>query len=521
MNSFVQRHSQSVMGVLSGFDRLLFRGTIRMLATAKGLMGYLWAGQMLLKDFGNWSQQLTERVKEESLQVARDAGRPVIYLNDNSLRKEDLARSIARRDGIDRGLVCVLSAVEPCWSYDIHRNRAQKKLQLVSRQRKCLHLYHYHIHEQFGLSHARLQTWLPFNIRVCLNGREWLSRQMDRAGIAYVKKENCFTRISDVPAAQALLDEQLSANWPTLLESLRRLVHPAHEKMFAANPLDYYWSVDQSEWATDTMFKDHQSLARLYPRLIHQGMATLQSRDAMRFLGRRVPAHGGINGNFDGEVITDLKQRPEGIRIKHQVNQNSVKMYDKHGSVLRVETTINSTKDFKVYRKTEGKPRSKPKYRQLRKGVADLHRRAQVSQACNDRYLGAMAAVEQTTPLKELVRPLCTAVKTKTCRARALNPLSKEDATLLAAVSRGEFAINGFRNRDIRQLLYPTQPTDKSESRRQSAATGRKLRLLRAHGLIKKVPRTHRYQVTDKGRLCITALLAAAQADVTTLAKAA
>ena len=171
MNSFVQRHSQSVMGVLSGFDRLLFRGTIRMLATAKGLMGYLWAGQMLLKDFGNWSQQLTERVKEESLQVARDAGRPVIYLNDNSLRKEDLARSIARRDGIDRGLVCVLSAVEPCWSYDIHRNRAQKKLQLVSRQRKCLHLYHYHIHEQFGLSHARLQTWLPFNIRVCLNGR--------------------------------------------------------------------------------------------------------------------------------------------------------------------------------------------------------------------------------------------------------------------------------------------------------------------------------------------------------------
>jgi hypothetical protein len=368
--------------------------------------------------------------------------------------------------------------------------------------------------------HARVQTWLPFNVKVCLNGREWLGRQMDEAGIDYVKKDNCFTRISDLPGAQLLLDDQLTTSWPEVLESVRRLAHPAHEGMFAANPLDYYWSVDQSEWATDVMFKSPAQLAGLYPRLIHQGIQTLGSRDVLRFLGKQVPEHRNARKGFIGEVLSDLKDRPEGMRLKHTVNGNSVKMYDKQGSVLRVETTLNNPKDFRVFRGSQTEP-DKKRWRPLRKGVADLHRRAQVSQASNDRYLKAMAAVEQTTPLKDLAQPICQAVKTKAARARALNPMSLEDASLLETVTRGEFMINGFRNRDIRTLLYGKQPADKKQAKRISAKVGRKLRLLRAHGLIKKVPKTHRYQLTDKGRLTITALLAARSADATTLAKAA
>jgi len=513
MNNFVQRHQESVTGILSGFDRLLFRGTLRMLASVAGMMRYLWATQMLLKEFGDWSEHLTEQVKQTSSQVARDSGRPIVYLNNASTRKEDLARSIAERDGIERGLVCVLTALEPCWSYDIYRNRAKRKLELVARQRKCLHLYHYHVHSQFGLMHARLQTWLPFNIKVCLNGREWLSRQMDQAGIGYVKRDNCFTRVSDVPGAQALLDSQLRADWPGMLDSIRRSIHPAHETMLGANPLDYYWSVDQSEWATDTMFRNRKSLADVYPRLIHQGMTTLGSRDVMRFLGRRVPSHGGIHGRFDGEVLTDLKQRPEGMRLKHQVNQNSVKMYDKQESVLRVETTINNTAGFKVYRTVEGKPNGKLEYRQLRKGIADLHRRAEVSQACNDRYLESMAAVETSQTLAELTGPLCRATTWKGKRVRALQLLGGGDGDLLALISRGQFIVNGFRNRDLREVLYPHKRSNLTETRRQSGAVTRKLRLLRAHGLIKKVPHTHRYLLTDKGQLVATTLQAAKAAN--------
>jgi hypothetical protein len=241
----------------------------------------------------------------------------------------------------------------------------------------------------------------------------------------------------------------------------------------------------------------------------------------LRFLGKAVPDGRNAHYKFTGEVLTDLKDRPEGMRLKHTVNGNSIKVYDKQGSVLRFETTINRTNEFKVYRGTEEDP-DKLEWRKLRKGIADLHRRAQVSQACNDRYTKAMAAVEQTTPLKDLAQPLCVAVKKKGRRARALNPPATEDAALLAAaVARGEFAINGLRNRDIRALLHPNPPADKAQARRQSAAVGRKLAMLRVHGLIRRVPKTHRYQVTDKGRLTITALLAAAQANATALAKVA
>jgi hypothetical protein len=290
----------------------------------------------------------------------------------------------------------------------------------------------------------------------------------------------------------------------------------------SAVPVDRYWSVDQSEWATDVMFKDAPSLAGLYPRLIGQGIRTLGSRDVMRFLGRRVPvSHGGVNGRFAGEVVSDVKERPEGMRLKHRVNGNSVKMYDKQGSVLRVETTINNAAEFKVYRGTEAEP-DKPAWREMRKGVADLHRRAQVSQASNQRYLEAMAAVEQTSSVGDTLRPICRPVTYQGRRVRALRPFDAQEMKLLEAVSRGEFAIRGFRNRDVRDLLLGSDDSkDAITLRRRSGHVTRKLRLLRAHGLIKKVARTHRYMLSAKGRDLITVLLAARDANVKRLTAAA
>jgi hypothetical protein len=514
MKEFVQRHCASVIGTLSGFDRLLFRGTQRMLATVRGMMNYLWARQVRLTEFGDWSQELTGQVRAESEQVAADAGRPVLYLNDPSARKEDLAREIARRDKIDSGLVCVLSAVEPCWSYDIHRDRANKKLVLVSRRRKCLHLYHYLMHEELGLMHVRLQTWLPFNLKVCLNGRSWLGRQMDRAGIAYVQKDNCFTHVSDSQKAQALLDEQLRTDWPALLGGLARQAAPAQERLLTLEdrPLEYYWSADQSEWATDLMFKDQQSLALVYPKLVRQGVLTLGAADVLKFMGK------ALDGRFKGEAATSLKQRPQGVRLKHQVDANSVKMYDKQGSVLRVETTINDPSRFKVYRGTEAEP-DKLQWRELRKGVADLHRRAQVSRSCNERYLSHLGQVECPATLGEELAPLGAALTRQGRRYRGLRVLEDQDAKLLAAVADGRFALNGFRNADIRQALFGA--ADKAEARRQSGRVSRKLALLKAHGLVRRVPRTRRWVLSEQGKRVTTLLAAARNASAPELVKIA
>jgi hypothetical protein len=292
---FVTRHAQSVIGVLSGFDRLVLRGTLRELILRQyGMTRYLWAARVLLKDFGEHAQALSQQIKTASEELAHRLGRPMRYLASSSVSKEEIARAIARRDGIERGLICILSAVEPCWSFEIVRYREKKQLVLAPRQRKCLHLYHYHVHPRLGFMHGRIQTWFPFQVQICLNGREWLARQMDTAGLGYVRKENCFTWLEDISGAQRLMDKQLNTEWPELLREIARSLNPHHEEMFARRPMDYYWSVYQSEWASDVMFFNAARLCRLYPRLVQHGLTTFHSPDVMRFLGRNIPPEGRV-----------------------------------------------------------------------------------------------------------------------------------------------------------------------------------------------------------------------------------
>jgi hypothetical protein len=232
-----------------------------------------------------------------------------------------------------------------------------------------------------------------------------------------------------------------------------------------------------------------------------------------------VPA-AGVGGHFAGEVVSDLVARPEGLRVKHRVNGNAIKMYNKQGSVLRVETVINQARDLKVYRPKEGAPRGGKEWRRLRKGVADTARRAALSQQANERYLASLAAATEPMPLGTLSEPLCRRVHYHGQPLRALNPLAAADAAVLAIVYRGEFVITGLRNRDVRRLLYPGR-SDAATQRHRAGQVTRHLRLLRAHGILRKVPHTHRYLLTARGHVAVGALLAARQADTATLTRAA
>jgi hypothetical protein len=521
VNSFVQKHRSDVIGVLSGFDRLVVRGTVRPVSYADGMSRFLSAQGILLKDFGAYAEATSNRVKQASLAIAERAGRPVQYLASSKVRKDLLAREIAERDAVDDGLICVFKTVEPMQGFSLHRNREAKKLELRMEQRKCLHLYHYLQHPVFGFMHIRLQTWFPFQVQIWLNGREWLARMLDRKGIAYHRRENCLPWIANVERAQRLMDEQLAIRWPVAMDLLRTKAHPAHEQVFASCPLDYYWSAYQSEWATDVMFRDQRTLAELYQRLVHHGITRFACRDVLRFLGKKLTANGDVRGNFTGEVTSDLKHRPEGIRLKHYVAGNSVKIYDKQGTVLRAETTINEPRGFKVYRTAEGDDTGQPTWRAMRKGVADMTRRAEVSQAVNERYLDALASCEDTAPLGELTAEVCRPVTWNGRRARALHPWSPDDLDLLRAIGHAEFLVNGFRNADLCRALHGTPPHDQAAHRRQSAAVTRRIRLLRAHGLVHKRPKSHRYTVSPKGQRIVSALLAAYQANTESLVRLA
>ncbi len=196
--------------------------------------------------------------------------------------------------------------------------------------------------------HGRIQTWYPFNIQIYLNGREWLGNMMSKAGVSFVKNDNCFTWVSDFNKASKLLEKQLQECWPKTLDSFMENINPVSQQLFT-NAYGYYWTTHQSEWATDLIFKNQKELKLIYSELVHHSMLAFNSKDIMRFPGKRLNLTGEIPGNFNGEIISNIKKRTEGVRIKHSINANSIKIYDKAGSVLRIETTNNSSYQSSVF----------------------------------------------------------------------------------------------------------------------------------------------------------------------------
>jgi len=534
MKAILQQLGQRVLGVLSGFDRLLFRGILRCVINPRGLNGYLYGAKVRMADFEKHAPKVTAQLIEESTRHAQETGREIRYLENPNDSKKDIAEDIARRDRIDSGLICVLKSLEPCTTLRVRGNRATKQIAIQRERTKCVHLYHYFLHPQFGFMHVRLQTWFPFTVQICLNGREWLARDLTQAGVGFQRHDNSIYQVEDLAVAQRLLDAQLQASWTRELDTLLRLVHPAHDRIFANCPehaRNYYWTVAESEWASDILFRDPGDVLPLCERLAAYSMSVHGPGDVMRFFGRTVRADGRPRASFQGTMQSDVRIFDEGLRLKHWLKGNSVKMYNKQPSVLRIETTINHPEEFKAFRVPENAPAdAKPEWLRVRKGVADLYRRAQVSQASNDRFAAAQAAVvnEDATPLKELTTSLCRRVvrpgkekadgsRTRPRTYRALNPLAPDDLQLLTLVSQPKFGVSGLRNQDVRPELFPTPPAGPKEQRAQASAVSRKLAILRAHGLLEKIPKSHRYRLTEKGRQGLTALLAAANAPASKL----
>lgn len=508
MTKFLARFRPRIATVLSGFDRLVFRGTLLPLVRPYGMFWFLEHAHVRLLDFKEYVLATSERVKAAALREAVEHDRPIRYLESSQTDKEPLARRLLAESPVEHGLICVLKTLEPGMSFEYHRSPDRRERGLQRRRRTCLHIYKYYRHPVFGFVGTRLQTWFPFNIQIWLNGREWLAHQLTRRGHTdFRRHDKCFTWLGHPALAQRLMDRQLTTAWPRALDALARRVNPLHAEVFQPWPMTYYWSAYQTEWATDLLFTTPEALAALYPALVRHATLHFQSPDVLRFLGK-------TPSRFTGELTTSCLHRPEGVRVKHWINGNSIKMYDRPG-VLRVETTLAKPGDFKVFRPPHDAPQGRLKWRRLRRGVADLHRRAELSQRANERYLDALSVVDDSTPLSHLLDTVSRPTTHHGQRVRALRIGDAADLALLRAVARGEFATAGFRNRDLRRLLSPaTDTASPANARRLAAKISRQLRLLRAHGLVQKIPKTHRYKLTPRGHLLTAALFAVRDATL-------
>ena len=495
METFLTKHADLIHASLSCFDRMIFKGYLP-LGRAVSMEGWLSQRGVLLKQFGAFVQQQAGRLKDHARALAEQAGRPLFYLKGRE-RKEAIVDRIMKREPVAEGLICVLSAVEAAGSFRLAWGEGRPRLERAAR--KCLCYYFYYQDAELGRVGIRLQTWFPLTIQIYLNGHDWLERAMVRGRLDFEKEDNCFVRLGDAKRAQALEGRFVRLNWPRILNKLAGRVNPLLKDLLQG--MEYYWVVDQAEYSTDVLFQDAASLQPLYGELLRQATLSFGAEEVMGFLGRKLAPQ------FQGQIQTHSTRRAPGARIKHRMKDNWIKMYNKSGVVLRIETVVNRPYEFRVRRPGKRQGKEIMGWFPLTKGVGHLWRYRQVMAAANARYLEALAQIQNPAAAHRMLERVCESVAYRGRRRRGINPLRQDDRALLKAVLRGEHCIHGLRNRDLAERLGLPKPPDRDTARRQSARVTRQLHLLHAHGLIAKIPRSRRWRVTGRGAAVIGAAI--------------
>lgn len=505
MNTFVQKFAGIVKGIITGFDRIVFKGSILPLMHAQGVMNFCCSRGILNKEYKPWMLKQTERLVSAAERYAeKECGRRITPIKSSHIRKEEMARHHQHKNQIQSGLIGVWSAIESCHSYKARYCAKAGFPQLRGEWTKCKHLYFYYDHEEYGFMNIRLQTWFPYPIQIALNGREWLRRSLEREQCEFTARGNKFLQIADYDKAQRLLDQQLETHWEPMLNGFLPAVFPARKDILGPH-LPYYWTLWQSEWATDLIFPSAHDLNTLTESLIRHAFITGTGTRVLRYLDRPMTKAGIPHANLNNEVCSRLLDFNDGTRIRHWVDGNSVKAYNEANN-FRVEMTMNQPAMFKVHRHVQGESVSAPKRRlPLRKGVADIVPRAQVSQEINNRFMEQMATCRDEKSLRELFHTVNRPKRKAGRRIRALDPIGK-DCALLQSISEPEFNISGITNKSLRMKLCGKHGYDGRTDKQLSAKVSRQLRLLRDHGLIRKTPRQFKYQLTATGRELTTAL---------------
>lgn len=484
MSAKIERYEDKIRGVLSCYDRVLVQGNLPSLGYEKGMTGYLYEQGIRIFDYKKkFAQPLRDKIRDNAHEVAKQAGVPIVDARSlKGMRKEKWVAQVLEERGDAPGLVCIFWAVERCTEYKPWHDRKRGKTYLRRKQGKCLHYYFYFIDEQFGLCFMRVPTWCPFRLQFYFNGHSWLAAQLDQAGIGYEKLENAFVSIDDFEAAQSLAD---GLSFPLLLKTLNhyaRLFCPVLDEL----NVEYRWTLAQVEYSTDIVFWRQQYLASFYEHVVRMAVHAVKVEQVATFLGRK------LHGNYQDEVGNDLGRRVRGTRIKHSMGPTSIKMYDKFGIILRIETTCNDISFFKHFRTVHHRNGERSsKVARMRKSICNLPVELRdVMRACNRRYLEFVSALETPTADTKALDKLTGSVKRSGRTYRGFNFFLPQDRSLFEVLLRGEFNLSGLRNCDLRRALPDLSPGQASH----------RIKRLRVHGILKKVANRYRYHLTAFGK---------------------
>jgi hypothetical protein len=479
--SLLERHTQHIAGALSCYDRLILQGTLPVFCYADGMTAYLSKRRIRIFDFTQFAKPLTDAIKANAEALASANGLEIDYVRKKNFRKEKKVKAVLNQRGSHPGLVWIFSALEPCTTYQPWHDKKTGRTYLRPDDGKCLHYYFYFIDPELGLCYVRVPTWCPFRLQFYCNGHNWLARQLDAKKINYGLLDNAFTHIQDFAVAQQLADGWEPARLHRRLDEFADRYCPILHQIEES----YHWSLDEAEFATDIVFHRQSDLQAIYGNLVRTTIHTVKPDDIATFLGKK------LNGNYQDEMGNRYNVRIEGTRVRHSMGMASIKMYDKFGQILRIETTTKDVSFFKHYRQVEQRNgESVMKFAPMKKTIYSLGALRELLLAANRRYLEFLSAIDDPTNGIHKLNKITRTVHEEARSYRGFNFFDQDDEALFLALARGEFSISGVQNRALR-ARFPQY---------NSGQMSRILRRLRTHGLIKKATHCYKYYLTVLGK---------------------
>jgi hypothetical protein len=422
-------------------------------------------------------EPMTRRFVSNIENFALTEGIDVIAFEKNQ-RKEEIAQARLAKFAGDEGVLFIGKAPEKAKVVRTRRLRGTKPgtsyPDLYMATSMVNQYYFYCVDRDFGPFFMKFCSYFPYNGKLCINGHEYAKRQLERAGIAYEALDNGVVSCTDPARLQKICDSLSAERIDALARKwLRRLPHPFLQSDRAAGYL-YDISILQAEFSL-TQALDRPLSGRVFFEDVIRDNLDMGRPDRVQLIfERRVTRK--TPGRFRTRVITDGVTPSLHVDYKH----SRIKQYHKLGRALRTETTINDTRDFAIGKRLKNLP-------QLRKvGFAANRRLLRVQRISHDPSIGqdAFAKVQQPTTVQGQ-------------RAAGLRFGDPRAMALLAALSAYRLLPAGFSNHELREYVAPLLGIPAEQYARGKMTYD--LRRLRLHGLIKRIPKTHRYHVTDHG----------------------
>lgn len=481
MQNFIERHSTKIKGVLSCFDRIILTGTIPGICYAQGMSALLTAKNIRIFDFTQWAEPLREEIRSNAEKIAHDNGLKIEFIRKKISRKEDRISDIIVQRGNHPGLVHIYSTMEACTAYEPWHDKNTHKTFLRTVGGKCLHYYFYFINADLGLCYLRVPTWAPFRLQFYCNGHNLLASALNRKKIDFQMLDNVFVKIDDYDKAQKFANDINVKRIHLQLDGIVKQYCPII-RYFADN---CHWSFMQVEYATDIIFKQRNDLKPIYDEIVRTAIHSVKPENIATFLGRK------LHGGYEDEMGNNFNTRIEGTCIKHRMGKVAVKMYDKFGLALRVETVANDVSFFKHHRRVEHRDGTwEMKDAPLKKSIYSMPLLVELMKASNRRYLEFISAIDDPSGGIKDLNKISRAVKEDDRSYRGFNLFDDDDLELFSVIIRGEFNVSGFSNRCLRKVI----------NGKKGHQVSRLLKRLWKHGLIKKIANTYKYYLTSLGR---------------------